>query len=56
MIALTVQNNTASWGLMARLGMERREDLDFDSSEFDPTNPRIIAYAITRTNWEIMAT
>lgn len=54
-IALTVQNNTASWGLMARLGMERREDLDFDSSEFDPTNPRIIAYAITRTNWEIMA-
>lgn len=50
-IALTVQNNTASWGLMLRLGMERREDLDFDSPDFDPANPRIIAYAIMREDW-----
>jgi RimJ/RimL family protein N-acetyltransferase len=51
-IALTVQNNTASWGLMERLGMVRRADLDFASAEFDPENPRIIAYAVTRAAWE----
>ena len=50
-IALTVQNNTASWGLMLRLGMARREALDFDSPDFDPENPRIIAHAICRENW-----
>ncbi|NCP14888.1 MAG: GNAT family N-acetyltransferase [Sphingomonadales bacterium] len=50
-IALTVERNAASWGLMRRLGMERRADLDFDSPDFDPENPRIIAYAITRDGW-----
>lgn len=50
-IALTVQGNTGSWGLMLRLGMERREDLDFDSPDFDSENPRIIAYAITQKAW-----
>lgn len=50
-IALTVQGNTASWGLMLRLGMERHDDLDFDSPDFDPENPRIIAHAIARENW-----
>jgi len=50
-IALTVENNRASWGLMLRLGMERREDLDFASPDFDPDNPCIIAYAITRERW-----
>jgi RimJ/RimL family protein N-acetyltransferase len=50
-IALTVQGNTGSWGLMLRLGMERREDLDFDSPDFDPENPRIIAYAISQDVW-----
>jgi RimJ/RimL family protein N-acetyltransferase len=51
-IALTVQHNAASWGLMERLGMERREDLDFGSAEFDPENPRIIVYSIAREDWE----
>ena len=50
-IALTVEGNTGSWGLMLRLGMERRADLDFDSAEFDPENPVIIAYAIAREQW-----
>jgi RimJ/RimL family protein N-acetyltransferase len=50
-IALTVQGNTGSWGLMVRLGMERRADLDFDSADFDPENPRIIAYSITHDQW-----
>lgn len=51
-IALTVERNTASWGLMVRLGMERRADLDFASPDFDPENPLIIAYAISREAWQ----
>lgn len=50
-IALTVQGNTASWGLMLRLGMVRREDLDFANADFDPDNPVIIVHAITRETW-----
>ena len=51
-IALTVQGNAGSWGLMRRLGMQRREDLDFDSADFDRDNPRIIAYVILRESWQ----
>lgn len=50
-VAFTVAGNEGSWGLMQRLGMQRREDLDFDSPDFDPVNPRIIAYAIDRAIW-----
>lgn len=50
-VALTVEGNTASWGLMKRLGMERREDLDFDNAEFDPETGRIIVYSIARDAW-----
>lgn len=50
-IALTVQGNTGSWGLMLRLGMERRADLDFANAEFDPENPVIIVHAITHAEW-----
>lgn len=52
MIALTVEGNAASWGLMLRLGMERRRDLDFASEEFDPAEGMIIAYSITRKQWQ----
>jgi RimJ/RimL family protein N-acetyltransferase len=51
-IALTVERNSPSWGLMVRLGMERRADLDFASSDFDPDNPVIIAYSIAREAWQ----
>jgi len=55
-IALTVRRNTASWGLMERLGMERRAELDFDLQRgdafFDPEDPTVIVYAITRETWE----
>ena len=55
-IALTVQGNEGSWGLMKRLGMVRREDLDFDSREFDSPEGggdtgRIIAFAMDRPAW-----
>ena len=47
-IAMTVQRNTASWGLMQRLGMRRRADLDFDNAEFDKEDPVIIVYSVDR--------
>ncbi|MEM6476070.1 MAG: GNAT family N-acetyltransferase [Pseudomonadota bacterium] len=49
-IALTVQENTPSWGLMERLGMKRRADLDFKSDVFGPES--VIVYLITREQWE----
>lgn len=52
MVALTVASNAASWGLMRRLGMERREDLDFFSTDFAADDSTIIAYSITRSQWE----
>lgn len=50
-IALTVEGNSASWGLMRRLGMERRPDLDFWSSDFEREGGTIIAYSMTRDQW-----
>lgn len=52
-IALTVQGNAPSWGLMHRLGMQRREDLDFANTEFDPETGTIIVYSIARSGWEV---
>lgn len=37
--SFTVPRNTRSWGLMERLGMERREDLDFDHPDLVPGHP-----------------
>ncbi|MFM7350094.1 MAG: GNAT family N-acetyltransferase [Erythrobacter sp.] len=54
-IALTVERNTPSWGLMVRLGMERRADLDFTSPDIDPEDPVIIVYSITREAWRAPA-
>ena len=48
-IALTVAPNDASWGLMKRLGMTRRQDLDFPNSDFG--DDIIIVYSITREEW-----
>jgi RimJ/RimL family protein N-acetyltransferase len=48
--AWTSIGNTRSWGLMERLGMQRRPDLDFDHplvSRDDPDG-RMIVYAIDR--------
>ena len=52
-LALTVDGNAPSWGLMLRLGMERRADLDFASEEFDPASGRIIVYGLARQAWEL---
>lgn len=50
-IALTVARNEGSWGLMERLGMRRREELDFENADFDAANPVIIVYSIDRDDW-----
>lgn len=55
MVALTVAGNTASWGLMERLGMQRRPDLDFASGDFDAGDPTIIVYAIDQQHWRSLA-
>lgn len=48
--AWTVIENTRSWGLMERLGMRRRTDLDFRHPAFAPDDPlgAMIVYAIDR--------
>ena len=48
-LALTVIANKGSWGLMERLGMERRKDLDYKGTMFGDEN--IIVYSITREQW-----
>jgi RimJ/RimL family protein N-acetyltransferase len=50
-VSITVPANTRSWGLMERLGMMRRPDLDFlhpTLPEGDPLKPHI-AYAMDRS-------
>jgi RimJ/RimL family protein N-acetyltransferase len=49
-LAMTVQGNSRSWGLMERLGMSRRFDQDFDHPALAPGDalrPHIV-YAITQ--------
>ena len=50
-VAITFPGNEASWGLMERLGMCRREDLDHDDPRFPDLNPTI-AYSIDRETWQ----
>jgi RimJ/RimL family protein N-acetyltransferase len=49
-VACTVQANTRSWGLMERLGMQRRPDMDFDHPALPPGHPfrAHIGYSIAR--------
>lgn len=51
-VALTVDGNAASWGLMERLGMRRREELDYDDLRYDNPWRRSIVYSIDRDMWE----
>jgi RimJ/RimL family protein N-acetyltransferase len=49
-VALTVPGNTPSWGLMERLGMTRRPDLDYEGPEWAVGT--VIAYAIGSEEWK----
>lgn len=45
-VAITNPPNIGSWKLMEKLGMERREDLDFVDGE------PLIQYSLTKAKWE----
>lgn len=49
-VAITVPANRRSWGLMERLGMIRRPDLDFAHPSFPPDHPlsRHVSYVAER--------
>jgi RimJ/RimL family protein N-acetyltransferase len=49
--AITNIENTASWGLMTRLGMLRREDLDFVDSRFAAPEGDTIVHSISAEAW-----
>jgi RimJ/RimL family protein N-acetyltransferase len=48
-VALTVDGNRPSWGLMERLGMRRRPDLDYEGPEW--AEGVVIVYLIRREEW-----
>jgi RimJ/RimL family protein N-acetyltransferase len=50
-VALTVADNEASWGLMERLGMTRRPDLDFIDERYGPELNPCIVYRIDAADW-----
>jgi len=41
-VAITFEGNKPSWGLMERLGMTRRPELDYDDERFPTLNPTIV--------------
>jgi RimJ/RimL family protein N-acetyltransferase len=41
-VAITFPGNEPSWGLMERLGMIRRPELDYDDARFPELNPTIV--------------
>jgi RimJ/RimL family protein N-acetyltransferase len=49
-VALTVFGNEPSWGLMERLGMTRRPDLDYEGPSWAET--KVIVYVITEGEWK----
>ena len=50
-VALTIGPNAESQGLMKRLGMTRREDLDFDDPRLGPEMNPTVVYRIEAADW-----
>ena len=48
-VSLTVDGNTPSWGLMERLGMTRRPDLDYAGASW--AEGKVIAYMLEKREW-----
>ncbi len=48
-VALTVEGNRPSWGLMLRLGMTRRPELDYTGPDW--AEGTVIVHAIGRDEW-----
>ena len=51
-VALTSKLNVGSWKLMEKLGMVRREDLDFEDPSYPPEDRLVIQYSLTRQQWQ----
>ncbi len=51
-IAMTLQGNEASWGMMLRLGLKRREDLDFPETMWSQDYGPVIVYSVTQEEWQ----
>ena len=50
-VALTVEGNRGSWGLMERLGMTRRPDLDYTDPRYGAELNPTIVYRIDAADW-----
>ena len=50
-VALTSDLNVASWKLMEKLRMRRREDLDFDDPAYPPEDRTTILYSLDAKDW-----
>lgn len=50
-VAFTHAGNVASWGLMERLGMMRRADMDFHDNRYPPEANPTIVYLIEAQQW-----
>ena len=51
-VALTSHANIGSWKLMEKLGMVRREDLDFSDPAYPAEDNPTIQYSLTQEQWE----
>jgi RimJ/RimL family protein N-acetyltransferase len=49
--AQTSQRNTASWGLMERLGMARRADLDYPDPDYPPEDNPTMVFQLVASVW-----
>ncbi|TCD06708.1 N-acetyltransferase [Erythrobacteraceae bacterium CFH 75059] len=49
--ATTIAENTPSWGLMERLGMRRRPELDYADIRYPPPWRQAIVYALAAADW-----
>lgn len=49
--ATTVADNTASWGLMERLGMRRRPELDYTDIRYGPPWRDAVVYSLSSSEW-----
>jgi len=48
----TSARNRASWGLMEKLGMRRRADLDYEDPKYPPEDNPTMVYALDRAAWQ----
>lgn len=49
--AQTSERNAASWGLMERLGMARRADLDYPDADYPPEDNPTMVYWLDAADW-----